>query len=276
MANDLTKIMISTSTFWFWEQPYDANKSINFIRDLNLPFDGIDIWVFATKDSKIPVFDTSAIKYLKSKELISVHTDFYDINWQHRIDFIEISQRLKNIFKFCKDIGAKDLVLHADFLVTHSLQILPLLKHELPDIRISFEFMDKDKFYGNHPDHFKRIFQLDDTFGLVVDLAHLQDFQDIFDWKSLFLEPFLYKHITFVHISSHSYILHKNYYEHHGVKNINAVHSLSHFDQSLFSSDLMRNCRKFPLVIEGIVPPGNIGKKLLIKEINWLRNQMEQ
>jgi hypothetical protein len=267
------KLVISSSTFWFWEQPYDAQKTINFIREMNLPFNGIDIWIFATKGAKMPVFDKLTIDYLQNLEIISAHTDFYDIDWQKNIDLKDFSQRLNNIFHFCKEVGIKDLIIHADFLVNHPRRILALLIEKLPNIRISFEFMDKNKLFGNHPDHFRRIFQLDDRFGLVVDLAHLQDFQNEFDWKSFFSDQFLRKHISFIHVSSHSSILKTNFYENYGFPNINAVHSLSHFDKSLFPSELMRNCRDFPMVIEGIVPPGEIGKELLVKEINWIRNQ---
>jgi hypothetical protein len=265
------KVMLSTSTFWFWNQPYDPLTSIHLIKKYDLPLDGVDIWFFATKDSIIPEFDQATIEFLNSMELLSVHTDFYDYNWRGEVDFNEFRQRLRTINNMCLQLGARDFTVHADFLIRYPEQIMSMLKTELPNVHISFEFMDKEKIYGNHPNHFKDIFKKDTSFGLVMDLAHLQDFLGEFDWTDFFYDPFLENRITYVHASNHAHMLQKNFYSGLGFKNMNAVHVLCKSDISLFSNELLDECRKYPIVIEGIIPPGEVGIELLLQEIHWLK-----
>lgn len=268
--------MLSTSTFWFWRQPYDAARSVELIMAHKPSIDGVDIWFFDGQGKGLPEFNRAQLDYLRSLLLVSLHTDFFDVRWQGRVDYESFEQRLWGIRDLADKTGAGLLVIHADMLVGGQAKPLDMLAEIFDNCRVCFEFMDEEKKYGNHPEQFKDVFAGYDQFGLVLDLAHLQDFEAKFSWREFLDDPPLARRVAAVHASNHSKWLAGNWYADKGFEQIDAVHSFCIADTGRFDPQLLQAVSSLPVVVEGIVPPGPMGLDLLEQEIAWLRGVLKR
>jgi len=267
------KLMLSTSSFWFWRQAYDPIENLRIIQDLDLNMDGVDIWLFPDQE---PFRVGKPLRsYICSFNWASLHTDFYTFDWEEemrRKDVEEFDKQLRMIADVAAELGIGDVVIHSDFLVANRQKSVALIHRELAGLRVSVEGMDKNKTYGTHPEHFRDIFSVAHDFGFVPDIAHLLDFSDEYGWEELLLAPDLRDRCRFVHVSLHDAALSGNFYARQGFNDINAIHAFCIAEEDLLPDGLIAACKEFPMIIEGIVPPGRRGVELLEMEMEFLRN----
>ncbi len=274
--SDNSLILLSTSTFWFWRQPYDAAKSLELIMEHRPSIDGVDIWFFDGRGGGLPVFNQAQTSYLRDLPMVSLHTDFYDIPWAGQVDYAAFEKRLVNIRRLARQVGAAMLVIHADMLVGGCSRPLDMLADVFDDCRVCFEFMDAEKAYGNRPEHFRGWPPEHRDFGLVLDTAHLQDFEARFSWREFMDDPELVTRLAAVHASNHSKWLGRNWYRDNGFNEIEAVHSFCTADAGRLDRQFLAAVAGVPVVVEGIVPPGPRGLELLEAEIAWLRGALKR
>jgi|GEM_PF-3561934 len=192
------EVMISTTTFWFWYPDYDADRNIKLIKSLELDVDGLDIWLFVTDGFRAPTWQKEVRRHLETYKYRTFHTDFFDIDWTQEIDAAAFRQRLEELQETSDRYDVQDVVIHADFLLRDRFFLLELLQKSLPRMRISFETMDRTKKYGTNPHDFKEIFSFDKSFGLVPDVAHLNDCRAESNWREFFCAHKLASRIRFV------------------------------------------------------------------------------
>lgn len=268
-ANEL---LLSTTTFWFWYPDYDADRNIELIRTLELDVDGLDIWLFVTAGFRMPQFRREVRRFIESRRHVTFHTDFYDVDWAGgKPDLAEFAARLDELQRTGDEYGVRNVVIHADFLVGRNFHLLDMLRQHLPRMRVSLETMDHTKSYGTRPEDFLDIFTHDGGFGLVPDIAHINDFRGQYHWRDMLCRPELSERISYVHASVHSAALKANFYAAQGFPEISATHSFVLAGADLVA-DMLGEAAKHPMVVEGIVPPGDVGVRLLSEEIALLKN----
>lgn len=186
-------------------------------------------------------------------------------------DLAEFAARLDELQRTGDEYGVRNVVIHADFLVGRNFHLLDMLRRHLPRMRVSLETMDHTKSYGTRPEDFLDIFAHDGGFGLVPDIAHINDFRGQYHWRDMLCRPELSGRISYVHVSVHSAALKANFYAAQGFPEISATHSFVLAGTGLVA-DMLGEAAKHPMVVEGIVPPGDVGVRLLSEEIALLKN----
>jgi hypothetical protein len=239
------------------------------ISELDITFDGFDIYFYPYRDN-LPKFTRQISDILEERPHAVLHTDFFTYDWRKEVDYGEFREDLQAIRNMAEDAMIKNIVIHADLLVREPERILDMLQEELTGLRISLEVTDKTTDYGNTPDQLVKLLKLNEDLGLVLDTAHVQDFADEYGWEAYFKDNLLNSRMYMTHMSNHSCHLESNFYDSNGFTGIDATHSFCISKKENFPVELIELCREKPMVIEGVVPPGNNGLELLREEMKWL------
>lgn len=262
------RLLASASAFYFWVQPYDLAAYVALLRGLDLPFAGIDLYLDANPAAALPAFDDASRRYLAELELRAVHIDLFRFDWRTAVDEAQLSAALRYVGQFARDVEATHLVVHGEFLGRDAEERCARMRAALPEgVVLAAELVAEGGCYATHPDHLERALAADPELQLVPDTAHMQDFD--YPWQQVFLNPTLRARICMVHTSNHARHLGESLYG-DTREGREAVHALCIADEGRFPPDYLRELRRYPLVLEGIVPRGAEGVELLRREVAFL------
>lgn len=270
-------LILSLSSFYYWSDDYHLPTFLRSLRKYysRLDIDGVDLYFDPYNLSEELRFDSGQREFLNKFNYRILHTDFHDTDWEGTVDWNRFERCLEEIHSFGKHVGSDHIVVHGDCLVSHPDQVIDYMKNHLPDLSISFELMDEHRNFATRPEHLNTVLGGYEDIGVVVDTAHLQDFTETVSWTDLFHDPSFSSRINFVHLSNHTSQLDSNWYAKQGYDEIEAVHSLCIADPSRFDSEYLDECLNYPVVLEGIIPPGERGIDFLSSEIEFVRSRGE-
>ena len=268
--NGTTRFYLSTASFFFWNKVYDPIYSIDLISSLGLHgVCGLDIYIDPNRTEDFQSRLTNSHRdFLRTFVGNCIHTDFWGQKWLEAPDVHEMRNIFSSIAETAEAVGTKDVVIHGDFLNKEAKQRLYLLRDALPDFRISLELMGKDKVFFTHPEHLLYLLELDPSLYFTPDLAHMQDWENEYDWQKIFLDPLIRRRIFLVHVSHHMRNLMGNWYQENGHQECeSAIHGLMQCNPENCNSALKTIISNFVIVLEGILPKTDNVQEILNREM---------
>jgi len=253
------KTIISTASLYFWMKKYNPVKAIEIMQQqCDLFVDGIDIYV--DLDDILTgnfTLHNHLKEFLFTHSDNCLHTDLFARNWCLYASEVEIQNFFDSVFLILQELNIKNLVIHGDFLYKNSSSRLKKMRCALNDIKVHLELMDENKSYFTHPDHMKYILDIDSDVFFVPDLAHMQDWEREYNWKSIFEEKLIEQRIEYVHVSHHMKHLNVNWYLDNGFNECaSSVHGALQVRKENFDTGLRHALQNKKIVLEGVIPVG--------------------
>ncbi|WP_420547776.1 sugar phosphate isomerase/epimerase family protein [Curvivirga sp.] len=269
-------LAISSASFYFWMDGYSPHQGIELAAEYgNDLVDAIDVYVTPTKVQEF--FDQATdthLECLSGFKARILHTDFADLcDWASApLSGAELSKVISEFNDLAKYINATEFVIHADFLVGDIKERLSILESCFTAAPINLEVVDHKSNFGTHPEHFEEILKTSDRVFLTPDIAHMQDFAQDYSWEAFFDNPKLLDKIRVIHLSHHTRNMIENWYVKKGFVDVaEANHTLCIADVEAFPREMLSRFSDKLIVLEGIIPTGDEGLRMLDDEICWVK-----
>jgi len=256
-------IFLSSGIFWFWDKPWWEH--LELLSQVS-KIDGVQI-LCSAEDLSVPLPPSAVSKYLSERYEIILHPFFSNIfNWHQNSAVIK---RLNNINLWANKAGVKRVIFHCDLFQSNTSKLL-LLKNIFNGKKFLIENTGKMDSYGNRLEHLIRFLSLSEEVYLAIDMAHLSE-TNYLDFDGWFNNKLICERLDCIHISSSNRNNNQN--------RINVPEEISranHIPAFLKMENIDIPYRtllvKYPLIMEGCLPKGVLGKKFLLKEIEFLNN----
>jgi hypothetical protein len=261
-------ILLSTASFALYGAVLNPSIAMDAIKNLNVPIDGVDLYILCDEQGEIPPFPVQFMNWLTSYAFITLHTSLAGFMRQTCIDLVKVKKALQRLAKLFRQLDAKELVIHADCLEQNSFRIIEIIREELLETSVSFEMMGKNKSFGNQRGHLDFILRDHSGPGIVLDLAHLDEMRHSSSPKATIQHPAFHNKIRLVHGSLSgqrvSSAVQMDWYGRNDVDHVPCV-----LGETRHVEELALLTKEFPLVLEGAVPPEASGLQMLKSEIHW-------
>ena len=257
------KIFISSGIFWFWDDPWWGHIKL-MTQDSTI--DGVQI-LCSVDDMSFPLPPLDITEYLTERYEIILHPFFSNIfNWHQNS---AVMKRLNNINLWADKAGVKRVIFHCDLFKSDASKLL-LLRNIFKGKKLLLENTGKMDSYGNRPEHLIHFLSMSEEIYLAIDMAHLSEL-DYFDIHRWFNNKLICERLDCVHISSSNRNNNQNKF------NLPEEIALAkHIPAFLKPEDIDINYRtlliKYPLIMEGCLPKGILGKKFFLNEVEFLHN----
>jgi hypothetical protein len=269
MAVKPNKILLSTTSFWFWLNPFDPRKAVEFALKSKADIDGLDIFVFTFHGGGVSCIGDDLCYQIENFDFNVIHTTFHDIDWAGKVDFKDFVKRIKALAKLLNQSGIENVSIHSDCFFCWPERVAGIIDEYLNGYKISLELMDKNKSFGNTVGDYKKIVELLPWAYLVPDLAHLSDYEGE-ERVAVFEDADLLDRISYVHMSCHSSQI-KDQTHLKTVYSLIPEHLPCVIAEEGLAYDLLPHATQYPVALEGALPFGEFGWEILEREIFWWR-----
>ncbi len=264
--NDKSNIFISSGIFWFWDNPWW--DYLNLL-SLDSSIKGIQI-LCSVDDMSMPLPSMDITEYLSEHFEIILHPFFINTSGWYKNP--RVVKRLDEINLWADKANVKRVIFHCDLFKSEPLKI-DLLINIFKKKKILIENTGKMDSYGNRIDQVIDLLKSSNQLYLAIDMAHLSEAED-YNFDNWLSNELICERIDCVHISS------SNRNNKGNMLNLpDEIALANHIPGFLRSEEISSNHKeylaKYPLIMEGCLPKGDLGKKFLQDEIEYLNKWTE-
>ncbi len=171
--------------------------------------------------------------------------------------------------KILNRLNVDKIIIHANFFKQKRIQKKKLFSNFLPDINIIVENNGFDDQWGNSINGLHKIFQDCPEYKFCLDIAHVKDFE-YNDLDVYINDEILNSRLSEIHLSYSTMQLHCDPYEEKGFCGYKPQHALFSIMGKKLSRRTKKFIKKYPVVIEGLVPKEDYDLKYLEIEFDSL------
>jgi hypothetical protein len=260
------------NTLWFWFDkqtrralhgtPEDCFRKFRMLDSMGMCSNGLEIFLAPSKLGQARGFDPEFIRKFSKLTYRSVHIGEGDD------DYLDSRQAFDDLVRLGRTLEALEtdnLVIHAHHLEKNRKPRVALMRAALGNTRILVENNGHDHPWGGSIQGLSAILNDCEDLFLCLDIAHIRDFPEVAinDYIS---NPLIVSRIQAIHYSYSTYPFERDAYEDKGFGGYRPLHALFSVMQAAPSRRTKAFVRRYPVVMEGILPPEDRQMRFLKEE----------
>jgi len=274
----MSYVIPAMNTLWFYftdekhrrlmhGTPADCMRKFKVLEEMRVLSQGLEIFLSPSKLKDVNEFETwfftkfSKLKY-RTVHIGEAEKDFL-LNSEAMYD------KMKILFEILNHLEVEVIILHAHHLFNERHKIKEFLDFVLPNTRICVENNGFDNEWGHSIEGLKEIFDDCPEYDLCLDIAHIKDVKKFALEKIVSVEC-LRSRIRQIHFSYSTRFASENLYAKQGYHGYEPLHGLWSVIGISPSKRTKEFIRKFPVILEGIVPREDVYLDFLKQEIELL------
>ena len=270
--NDQNYIVPSTSSIQFCFSKTDfmhngtprfVEKSFYFLNTHKLVNEGCEFFLMPSKLSSLTNFKKQFVELFRTLKYKVIHiSEKDDILLQNGY-----YKKLKILNDILKRLKTDKVVVHANFFQNNRRLKREIFLNVLDDVQIIVENNGFDNEWGSNIDNILDIFSDCPEFKFCLDIAHVKDLKQ-YSLDDFINNEQLLNKLTEIHYSYSTRFCTKDPYKDVGFHGYAPFHALFSILKLKPSKKTKKFIRKYPIVMEGLVPKED-------KELQYLKKEME-
>lgn len=272
-------IIPAMNTTWFWFDkknrralhgtPLDVMRKFELLSSLCHEMNGIEIFLFPKNiESPVP-FTNSFYRKFSKLNYKSVHIG--DPNSGFLYNTPAIAEKLRILATILDRLETEILVLHAHHFAIQRSRIRDLLSTVLPNVTVCIENNGFDNEWGGSIEGLTEILLDCPNFKFCLDVAHVKDFADKYRMREFCSNELLFSRIHEIHYSYSTYHCQTDPYTSRGFPGYGPYHALFSVLGKSPSAETKDFIKKYPVIIEGILPKEDTSFNFLKQEAEILK-----
>lgn len=241
--------------------PFDLMRKFQLLEEKKALNNGFEMFLIPSKLKGIDDFDSLFYSKISKLKYKTVHIADSDNEFLLNPDkFVE---KIGILLAMLENFETDTIVLHAHHLLNELIKKRDLIKSLMPRVVIYVENNGADGIKGSSPEALVQIFKDNPEFKFCLDLCHIKDLN--YSLNDFIGNDALNERVRQIHFSYSVKLHDENIYAEKGY-NCNPHHALWSVAKKLPSSDTINFLKKYPVIIEGVVPYEDSNMDLLKKE----------
>jgi len=245
--------------------PLDCMEKFRILEKTNLLSQGLEIFLIPNKLRSFDEFEPWFCSKYSRLKYKTVHIG--DQNEGFLIDSDKISNKLEILSKMLERLEVDTIILHANHLLHEQKTTKGLLDSVLPRTSICVENTGFESERGSGIEDLIQIFKKYPEYKLCLDVCHINDYVN-YSLEEFISVEMLRSRIVQIHFSYSTRLDKENLYAKMGFGGHEPYHALWSVIGKFPSRKSMEFFRKYPIVIEGVVPMQD-------KSLQYLRREVE-
>lgn len=245
--------------------PLDCMEKFRILENANILSHGLEIFLIPDKLKNFDEFEPWFYSKYSKLKYKTVHIG--DRNERFLIDSDTIYNKLEILSKILERLEVNTIILHANHLLHEQKTTKELLNSVLPRTTICVENTGFESELGSGIEDLVQIFKEYPEYKLCLDVCHINDYVN-YSLEEFVSVEMLRSRIVQIHFSYSSRLDKENLYAKMGFKGHEPYHALWSVIGKFPSRKSMDFFRKYPIVIEGVVPMQD-------KSLRYLRREVE-
>lgn len=241
--------------------PFDLMRKFQLLEEKKVLNNGFEMFLIPSKLKGVDDFNSSFYSKISRLKYKTVH--IADSDKEFLLDPINFEKKISILLAMLENFETNTIVLHAHHLLNNRLKKRDLIKSLMPRTAICVENNGADSIEGSSPEALVQIFKDYPEFKFCLDLCHIKDLN--YSLKDFIENDALNERIQQIHFSYSVKLCDKNIYAEKGY-DCNPHHALWSVAEKLPASDTINFSKKYPVIIEGVVPYEDSNMGLLKKE----------
>lgn len=264
------------NTLWFWFDQAtrralhgtleDAARKLEVFAVRQFPLQGFEIFLMPSRLSDEPVDAPFLARYLALPHR-SVHIGETEARFLLHPD---APVRLRRLATILETLHCNAVIIHAHHFMEGGDRAADTLLESLPGIEVRIENNGFDNPWGARPETLSALFEAHPEFGLCLDIAHVDDFDDL-GLKDFTSDDLLMNRLREVHFSYSTRKHALDPYIERGYPGYGPFHALFAVLDQTPDEAVAPLLGRVPVVVEGIVPREDAALTFLARELSLAR-----